>query len=198
MSVRSLARSGLINFAETRSMLVGNATYIEPNYDLIESAFLTSDTSFVTFNNLEAYASTYKHLQIRLTARTDRASQTGDVLTVRFNDDSGSNYAYHQLYGNGSSVISNGVSSSTEMWLWRIAAPLSTPNAFGGMVIDILDPYSAKNKTVRALAGLAATNDIYINSGLWNNTASLASITLDQLGNNFVAGSRFSLYGIKG
>jgi hypothetical protein len=168
------------------------------SYELIASEILTASQASITFSNLGDYSSTYKHLQIRLTARTDRSGEAGDVLLVRFNADGGSNYAYHNLVGNGSSVFSGAASSQTEMWFWRIAGSTSTANSFGGMVMDILDPYATKNKTVRALAGFTPTNEIYLNSGLWNNTASLTTISLDQIGSNFVAGSRFSLYGIKG
>ena len=48
----------------------------------------------------------YKHLQLRLLTRTNRAD-TNDFMTIRFNGDSGSNYAYHSLYGNGASAGAN-------------------------------------------------------------------------------------------
>ena len=167
-------------------------------YELIESYVLGSSQTSVTFSNLGNYSSTYKHLQLRIVARTDRSGEQGDVLTVRFNADSGSNYAYHYLSGNGSSVVSAASSSQTEMWLWRLAGNTATANSFGGMVIDILDVYATKNKTVRALSGMTGgLSEVYLGSGLWNSTAAVTSIVLDQLGGNFVSGSRFSLYGIR-
>jgi hypothetical protein len=169
------------------------------DYELISTEILTSSQSSITFSNLGDYSSTYKHLQIRVVGRTDRSGEPGDVLTVRFNADSGSNYAYHYLSGNGSTVVSAASSSQTEIWLWRLAGNTATANSFGGMVVDILDVYATKNKTVRALSGMTGgLNEVYLGSGLWNSTASVTSIVLDQLGGNFVAGSRFSLYGIRG
>ena len=80
-----------------------------------------------------------------------------------------------------------------------MANSAATASAFGGGVVDILDPYSTtKNKTIRGLGGLAATN-IALRSGSWASTDSVTSITcLPFSGGNWVAGSRFSLYGIKG
>jgi hypothetical protein len=178
--------------------LAGSGGGAASDFELIESTVLGSSTPSITFSSLGAYSSIYKHLQVRIVARTDRTGEPGDVLTIRFNGDSASNYAYHNLVGNGSTVASGGASSQTEIWFWRLAGPTSTANAYSGMVMDILDPYSTKNKTVRALSGFTPTNEIYLNSGLWNSTSSLTSISLDQLGSNFVSGSRFSLYGIKG
>jgi hypothetical protein len=172
----------------------------EGDYELIESYILGSSQSSVVFSSLGSYSSTYKHLQLRIVGRTDRSGEPGDVLTMRLNGDSGSNYAYHYLSGNGSSVVSlSGSASQTEMWLWRLAGNTATANSFGALVLDLLDVYATKNKTVRGLSGITGNlNEVYLGSGLWNSTASLTSISLDQLGSNFVSGSRFSLYGMKG
>jgi hypothetical protein len=172
---------------------------VQGDYELISTTLISSNTPTVSFSSLGTYSSTYKHLQLRIVARTDRPSEPGDVLLVRLNGDTGSNYAYHNLSGNGSSVGSGNASSQTEIWTWRIAGSTATANSFGGMVMDLLDVYATKNKTIRALSGMTGgLNEIFLNSGLWNNTASLTTISLDQIGSNFVAGSRFSLYGIRG
>jgi hypothetical protein len=82
------------------------------------------------------------------------------------------------------------------------ASNSSTSNAFSTSVIDILDAYSStKNKTVRILGGFAdgANSRMRLGSGAWLNTASITSISItDGESQSFVAGSRFSLYGIKG
>jgi hypothetical protein len=194
MAIKSLDKSSLVTPQTTNSMLAG---YSFQDFELIESVFVASNTATITFNNLNQYSTEYKHLQLRILGRTDRSGETGDVLLVRFNGNS-SNYAWHYLTGNGSSVGSSNGVSQTEIWLWRLAAPNNTANSFGAMVMDIIDAYSNKNKTVRALSGMTGSaNEIFLGSGLWNNTASVISINLDQIGNNFVAGSRFSLYGIR-
>jgi hypothetical protein len=182
--------------------LAGSGGGVASDYELIESVILGSSQSSVTFSSLDTYSSTYKHLQIRWTARSDRSGQDNDVLGIRFNGDSGSNYAFHRLGGDGSSVFSeSGTSQTLPAFGYTVAAGTTTSNSFGAGVIDILDPYSTtKNKTVRVLSGLTGGRSwVFLASGLWMNTASATSITVDQLyGPNFIAGSRFSLYGIKG
>jgi hypothetical protein len=171
------------------------------DYELIESAILTSDASSVTFSNLGTYSSTYKHLQIRYVGRTI----TGDdieELRVQFNANTGSNYSRHGLEGRNGSVVSGGNSSTTSAqagWLARNASS----NVFSGGVIDILDPYSTtKNTTVRGLSGFHFSSGfqqmISLSSGAFYNTASITEIKLFGTTYNLAANSRFSLYGIKG
>jgi hypothetical protein len=169
-------------------------------FELITTEILGSSQASVVFSNLGDYSSTYKHLQLRLIARSNGPSGD-DALRLRFNADSGSNYSWHQLLGNGSSVNSNAATSQTGTYPAQIAANLAAANIFGGGVIDILDPYStSKNTTVRGLSGTTGgSNVIMLRSGAWLNTASITSITLNGVdGGNLLAGSRFSLYGIKG
>jgi hypothetical protein len=170
------------------------------SYDLIESVVLTSTTASVTFSGLAAYASTYKHLQLRMVARTNRGA-TGDDLSIQFNGDTGSNYTWHNLSGNGSSVTSNAIAiSNTWMGNYGLAGGSTTSDVFSAQVTDILDPFAAKNKTIRSLSGMASNNNVIdLTSGFWNNTASLTEIRVFlRLGTSYVSGSRFSLYGLKG
>jgi len=199
MAVRSLKNSTIENFANYSSSM--NAGYDFNDFELIESVFVASNTASVTFNNLNQYATEYKHLQIRTVGRVSaNTAGAGDAFRVRFNGDSGSNYALHQLFGNGSTVISNNVAPATGFFGQRFTDSGSTSSAFGAAVIDVLDSYStSKNKTARILGGNANNSSyIFLNSGLWMSTASITSITLlPDVGGNFVAGSRFSLYGIR-
>jgi hypothetical protein len=175
--------------------LLGAAGIRTGDFELITTEILTSNQSSITFDNLGTYSSTYKHLQIRYAARN-----TGDFaqLRLKFNADSGSNYAWHNLTGNGSVVGVNAAIDQTFAHIGRVAQSTFAANIFGGGVIDILDPYSTtKNKTLRGLGG-SANNLILLQSSLWINTASVTSFLLEGSGGSFAAGSRFSLYGIKG
>jgi len=168
------------------------------SYELIASEILGSAQSSITFSNLGDYSSTYKHLQIRGVTRSTRSGETDSTFDVRFNGVT-SGYFWHQLRGNGSSVISEAATSATLMRLGYSTAANSAGNAFGTTVVDVLDAYSTtKNKTFRSLSGITNGNQISLASGSLANTNSVTSITvLDNFG-NFVAGSRFSLYGIRG
>ena len=170
------------------------------DYELIETQILGSSQASVVFSSLGTYSSTYKHLQIRAVPRSDRAD-TDDVLFARVNGDTGSSYMYHLLFGDGASVSSSAAGIGAEkMELGRVAGGSNASGIYGQNVIDVLDAFSAtKYKTFRSLAGLnrATTPYVILYSGVRFNTASISSISLFSQG-NLVAGSRFSLYGIKG
>jgi hypothetical protein len=160
----------------------------------------TTATSFV-FDSLSTYSADYKHLQIRMTARSNRAGNPSDDFRMRFNGITTSSYAWHQLYGDGSSVVSTNTSSTNSMNIGKIPAATATANLFGSYVIDLLDAYSTtKNTTARILGGDTQSKRIMLSSGFLNNTAALSSVTLfpETSGTAFIAGSRFSIYGIKG
>jgi len=166
-------------------------------YELIETSIVSgTSTSSVVFSNLGTYSSTYKHLQIRFTSRS--SINGGSGVLARFNSDTGSSYSWHVLLGNGSAVLSTAGTSTTFMYGGIHSTLANTANIFGASVIDILDSYSTtKNKTIKTLTGFAGSRiDFY--SGAWRSTSSVTSISLISEGENFIAGSRFSLYGIRG
>jgi hypothetical protein len=172
------------------------------DYELISSTILGSSTPSVSFSSLGTYSSTYKHLQIRYTLRGDRASDAEGII-CRLNGDSGNNYANHQLFGNGSSVGSGAQTSFSSFELHYTSAATTTANVFGSGVIDFLDAFSTtKNKTRRVSYSMgvhSGFSGVYLISGVWMNTAAITSIAFTpQFGSNWVTGSRFSLYGIKG
>jgi hypothetical protein len=170
-------------------------------YELIQTQILGSAASSVTLSGLDAYAGVYKHLQIRFTARSTETASDWWSMIAKINGDTGSNYAFHRLTGDGSSVASIAGSSSALPRFGYLLTSFSG-NGFNGGVMDILDPYSTtKNTTLRTLSGVtgASRNWIELNSVLWNNTASMNSIefSIQSGGGNYATGSRFSIYGIR-
>lgn len=169
-----------------------------PAYELISTAFPTTTT--VTFSSIP---SIYKHLQLRVVAKTTDAS-TGECWpALRFNSDAGSNYAIHQINGNGTSVGSQAALSRTSGQIAILNDNYNSTSMFGAAVVDILDYTSTtKNKTTKSLGGSHAPSSkrISLYSNVWLNTSAVTSITLlfATYGGNFVSGSRVSLYGIKG
>ena len=174
---------------------------LEGDYELIETAIVSgSSTSSVTFSNLGDYSSTYKHLQLRAVARTDNADNN-DAIRIRFNSDTGSNYDLHSLLGRGAvaDVVSNASLNLTLTGFVLTSGALAGASAFGAGILDILDVYAAKHKTLRSLSGTESVGQfVTLRSGAWRNTDSVTSITCSIAGTNFIAGSRLSLYGIRG
>jgi hypothetical protein len=162
---------------------------------LIESRVLDSTVGSVVFNNLDQFAGIYKHLQFIVVARKSNADVSGSVNS-RINGVT-SGYSQHALRATGSVVNSFGESNTIAGFNFYIPAANATANAFGAGVVDILDPFNTtKNTTVRTLGGGTPSNFITLASFAFNSTAMVTSYSFEALENGFVAGSRFSLYGV--
>ena len=167
------------------------------SFDLLETTVLSSAASSVTFSSLGSY-SDYKHLRVRYVTRSSRVD-TDSSIRLRLNSDTGSNYAWHRVSGNGSTVASPSSVSDSYALLGFMAANSATANAFAAGSLDLLDfSNSSKNTTIRNLVGNnAGINHIALYSGLWVNAAAVTSIEIYDGHSTFTAGSRFSLYGVK-
>jgi hypothetical protein len=169
---------------------------VQGDYELIETQILGSSQASVVFSSLATYSSTYKHLQIRVAARSTRSATT-DGIDLRINADTGANYSLHLLQGTGTAVSSYGEANTNLIYCGDIPAASTTANSFGALVIDILDCYSTtKNKTAKALSGYTSLIGLY--SGHRRNTESTTSLTVQTRTGSLATGSRFSLYGIRG
>lgn len=177
-----------------------SVTPVQPTaYESIASTTLGSDTASVTFSSISG---TYQHLQIRLIARSTSTGTGGEDYFIRLNSDTGSNYAYHDLNGNGSAVATNAGSSSTYIGIFN-AVPRAgeTADSFAANIIDIHDyANTSKNKTVRYFHGydVNGSGRVILGSGLWMNTAAVTTIVVQASSGNFKSGTVVSLYGIKG
>jgi hypothetical protein len=172
---------GTVGSQNTKNFLGGD-------FESIATANGTGSSATITFSSIP---STYTHLQIRVFNYTGG----GDNLGIQFNNDTGSNYAYHQIAADGSDITVAGVTNNTTM-----LAGYSSPSQYGVAVTDILDYKNTnKNKTIRSLHGSDANGSGFIifRSGLWMNTSAVSSIRLFA-NNNFTTASQFALYGIKG
>ena len=202
MGAISFKRSSLENYNKYNSLLVGNEFTPPPadsSYDLLETTTLTSSASSVTFSGLGSYTD-YKHLQIRAVARSSR-SANADGLSLRINNVSSSSYTRHVLFADGSNVNSSQSTGDTSLTVGRIPASSQSSDVYGAINTDLVDAYSStKNTTSRSLSGFPGNeNSIYLDSGLFINTASITDLTFfATAGPNLVTGSRFSLFGIRG
>ena len=175
------------------------------DYESIATTTLTGSQATISFTGI---ASTYKHLQVRGIMRNDVAITGMGDLRVRFNSDSGTNYVYHILYGDGTNALA-GASSPSQTYgrLARNVTPCANngANMFGAFVADILDYSNTnKNKTIRSLGGsnnnttTASAQSISFTSSAWLSTAAINRIDItDDSSGNFVQYSSFALYGIK-
>jgi hypothetical protein len=143
---------------------------------------------------------TYTHLQIRVTSLSDVDTSAGGAnIHLQCNSDTGSNYAWHELYGTGASASAGAGTSQTYIKTGYTAD--NDTYYTGASVIDILDYANTnKYKTVRALAGSDINGSggyILFRSGVWMNTNAITSIKLTNQSGNLKQYSSFALYGIK-
>lgn len=178
-------------------MLAGNTTWNpwEPDGAYDSLATVTVPSGGLASIDFAGIPNTYKHLQVRYINTTSTVNQN---LIFRFNGDTGSNYAWHRLLGDGSSAIADGVSATTGMNIGRSGG---NTTSFAAGVVDILDYTStSKNKTVRTLYGTDQNGSgiIFLGSGLWFKTPeAVNTFTMTSAAGNFAQYSQFSLYGVK-
>jgi hypothetical protein len=172
---------------------------ITGSYESIATVTVGSGgSSTITFSSIP---STYTHLQIRALARTAGSSTGGTSWALRYNSAS-SNYARHNISGDGSSASADNGTNETYGYLESLATGGLTASVFGSIVIDILDYANTnKYKTVRSLAGWDnnGSGRIVLTSHLYQSTSAISQIDITA-GNtqDYVQYSHFALYGIKG
>ena len=208
MSVYKLSNAGgLTTKPRYTSFLAGNAaTVIQSSMFTLGVVTLTSTQTSIVFNNIPQ---SYVNLEIRGIARTTQAAAGGSPITMNFNNDSGANYSIHQLYGSGSGVgdsIGN-ANQTRALWAasggWQSLGSGDPANFFSTHIISINNYSSGSTyKTVRARHGrdtnqtTGATGRIMYESSNWRSFSPITSITI-ACDTQFVAGTSFSLYGIK-
>lgn len=192
MAIRSL-KTGQFS----RSTLVGNPVIMPGSYESIATVSVgAGGAANVEFTSIP---STYTHLQIRATLRSNR-SATADSVLWRVNADSGSNYTIHSLNGDGTAASPDAGINLTYGYYFNPPAASATSGIFGVGVIDILD-YANTNKfkTFRTLHGVDTNGagTIQFTSSLWRSTSAITSIKFEsQNAANISQYSHFALYGV--
>ena len=183
------------------SQISGHLFNLTGAYDALSTVTVPSGgASSITFSAIPQTG--YKHLQIRATA-ADTGTGLFDI-TMRFNGDTGSNYAGHQLNGNGSSASASTLGGTPPVSImypfYTTGTAGGTSSIFGSMVLDILDYSSVnKNKTWRSLSGSDSNGSglILLRSGLWMNSSTGINNIVFTTTNSIAQYSTFTLYGVK-
>jgi hypothetical protein len=173
------------------------------SYDSIQTVTVGSGgQSSITFSSIP---STYKHLQLRGIARTNRTGVTLENISMAFNSDGisgNSNYTIHAILGDGTVTDSFNLTSFTRQVPALISSVNATTGVFGAFVIDILDYTNTnKNKVVRSINGtdLNGSGEVRLTGGMYMQTAAISTITMAFTigGGAFNEFSSIALYGIK-
>lgn len=159
-------------------------------YEPISTTTLGSAQSSVTFSSITGI---YTDLVLVITGSV----VSGGALELRVGNgsvDTGSNYSRTNLYGTGSSGVSNRDSNQDRTYTAFGSNSVSTR----GMVTFNFQNYA--NTTTNKVI-ISRWSELTVNSGtsihLWRSAAAINTITITGYSSNFIAGSTFTLYGIK-
>ena len=163
-------------------------------YESIASVNGTDSSNTITFSSIP---SGYTSLQLRFNAI---GFGGGSTYRLRFNGDTGTNYANHYLLGAGAAGIFAAGSANAISMFAQAGGGSGTYPTVG--IIDVHNYASTTQyKTARVFSGKDTNNAsgwVELDSGLWMNTAAVTSISIIQSSYSFATSSTFSLYGIKG
>ena len=141
--------------------------------------------------------STFTDLKLVVCAR-DTISASACDTRIRFNGDTGSNYSFRQIIGNGSSVSSNS-NTTTSLYTAIIPAATSTASTFGNYEVYIPN-YAGSTQKSTSTDGVSENNGTTayakLGAGLWTGTAAINAISVLTDGTLFAQYSTATLYGI--
>lgn len=163
-------------------------------YESIATTTLGSANTTITFSSIP---STYTDL--RIIVSNAKVTATGFAGYLSFNSDSGTNYSFTLLGGNGASASSSNSNTRNTLPCMGWITDLSTTIP-AMAIIDIFSYAGSTNKTTLINAsydknGSGATEN-YV--GLWRSTSAISTITVNQSGGTgWASGTTATLYGIK-
>ncbi len=156
-------------------------------YENIATTTLTSAQSSVTFTSISgSYTDIVLVWSGTLTTGTS-------VWGLQYNSDTGSNYSWTSLRGDGSSATSARDSNSTRILCGWIG---SAQTAEVVQIMNYSNTTTNKTNVSRNNSTVASTY-VSANVGLWRSTSAITSITVKTDSSTFTSGSTFTLYGIK-
>jgi hypothetical protein len=172
------------------------AVGITPIYTrIIQSGEAVNSISF------NAIPQIYNDLLVVFTAKTTPTAYNEDGVNFQFNNSSVAEYSCTFLQWDGGSTFSTRTSNggSFALGLSNTSSTNLPANAFGSNRVYIPNYRSSLFKTAIAETHNTTTTSFILNrtaDGTWRNTAAILSIGISSA--QFVAGSTFSLYGIRG
>lgn len=162
-------------------------------YSLINSTTLGSAQSSVTFSSIPG---TYIDLVLVTNLKVTSGAQE---VTVKINNDTGSNYSLTNLRGDGSTAASLRRSSQTVGNISKEISP-STAMEFVS-VSNFLDYSNTTTYKTWLSRNNRASSATYPGAealvGLWRSTSAITELVIGITGGNFDIGSTFKLYGIE-
>jgi hypothetical protein len=159
-------------------------------YEPITTTTLGSSQASITMNSFSGYTD----LKLIITAKTSDGSGYFQILP---NNDTGSNYSFTYLTGNGSTASSSRNSNSSAGIQVNCSTSSQDVNAYP-LSFDFMNySNSTTNKTTLVRSGGTLVGLVEAGVWLWRSTSAITSLVIKANTTTFAAGSTFTLYGIK-
>lgn len=159
-------------------------------YEPIATTTLGSAQSSVTFSSISG---SYTDLILICSIQSDSTGNPNSFVQVGNGSiDTGSNYSWTRMVGNGSTASSSRGTSVSD----GVLIGDETPSSFSTDILHFQN-YSntTTNKTILT-KGNQASAAVTATVGLWRSTSAINQIKVYCAGRNIIAGSTFTLYGI--
>lgn len=168
---------------------------------VISETVLGSTAASVTFSSIP---STYRHLQVFASVRTDYVGAS-DRYDMRINGDTGTNYDGERFRSNNTTLDGLAVVAGTWAYIGTCPGAGATAAKATGSKIVIPDyAGTTMHKVVLSESGwvtgtTTSTIGLEYWSNVWRSTSAITSLSFfSENSANFVAGSVFTLYGMRG
>lgn len=181
----------------------------ESNYSAFDAIYSTTLSTSASSIVIQGIPQNYTHLQIRLVARTSGTDyRSGISMRLNLDSSTGAGYYFQRLWmGSGVNAGASNADVSSYSGLAIANDSNGLANAYGISTTDILDYSSVtKAKSFRSLShynnGSTGANDgdrggiVFCNGLKDYSTGPVTGLTILS-GNNFLANTTVSLYGIR-
>ena len=160
-------------------------------YEPIATTTLGSAAANFTFSSIPA---TYTDLRLIIVP----VKSSGNLAPrVRLNADTGTNYSYTNVWGDGATAYSNRGTNQDSIYLHYDTYPVGSNLGFG--TVDIFSYAGSTFKTVLTTqsSDKNGSGSVARFVNLWRSTSAVTSITVFEDFGSFNAGTTATLYGIK-
>lgn len=162
-------------------------------YEPIASVTLGSAAADVTFSSIPG---TYTDLVVVLVGTCTNTGGGFTAAYAQINSDTGSNYSNTNIYGDGTSAVSNRASSSTVLYS-RTWANSDTTGIKPSYMRLQFQSYANTNVYKTVLG--ETLGDLYVQRfvSLWRSTSAITTLKFYPASGNWSSGFTASLYGLK-
>ena len=158
-------------------------------YEPIATTTLGSAAANISFTSISA---SYTDIRVVLVGSHETTATT---LRMQVNSDTGTNYSYTELIGDGATASSSRGTSSSRINCGNANFNNTQPSL---ITVDWFSYTGSTNKTclVTASQDRNGSGSVLRTVGLWRSTSAITSVQLFPATGNFAAGTTATLYGI--